>query len=99
MRACAAALVAAATVVAGCGGGSSEDSELPPIGHVFTIVLENKDYDGTFGENTPAPYLAETLTAKGTLLTEYYGTAHASLGNYLTMISGQSAIRRPSPTA
>jgi phosphatidylinositol-3-phosphatase len=84
-------LVAVAALLAGCGDrGSSEGTALPPIGHVFTIVLENKDYDETFGEDSRAPYLAEQLTAKGQLLTRYYGTGHRSLGNYLTMISGQS---------
>jgi hypothetical protein len=61
-----------------------------PVGHVFIIVLENKDYDVTFGEDSPAPYLANKLASKGQLLTEYYGTGHFSLGNYITMISGQS---------
>jgi hypothetical protein len=89
-----AALIAGAVAIAGCGGGSSsEDSSLPEIGHVFTIVLENKNYDVTFGKRSPAPYLAETLAGKGQLLTEYYGTGHSSLGNYLTMISGQSENR------
>ena len=87
------ALIAAAALLAGCGGDDSEDSALPPIGHVFTIVLENKDYDVTFGKRTPAPYLGETLVRKGQLLTEYYGTGHRSLGNYITMISGQSENR------
>jgi hypothetical protein len=63
---------------------------LPPIKHVFTIVLENKNYDTTFGDASTAPYLAKTLTSKGQLLTEYHGTGHFSLGNYITMISGQS---------
>ena len=87
------ALLAAAAVVSGCGGGDSseEEKEGPPdIGHVFTIVLENKNYDVTFGENSPAPYLAERLPAKGQLLSRYYATSRPSLGNYLTMISGQS---------
>jgi hypothetical protein len=84
------AAVCLAGALAGCGGGGDQDSALPPIGHVFTIVLENKDYDATFGADPPAPYLAETLPAEGELLTQYYGTGHASLGNYLTMISGQS---------
>jgi phosphatidylinositol-3-phosphatase len=78
------------TVVLVGGSGAPQTSDLPPIRHVFTIVLENKDYDETFGENPPAPYLAETLPAKGQLLTGYHGTGHSSLGNYLTMISGQS---------
>lgn len=63
---------------------------LPPIKHVFTIVLENKDYDVTFGAGSEAPYLARKLPAKGQLLTQYHGTGHFSLGNYITMISGQA---------
>src|SRR3954452_18477546 len=63
---------------------------LPPIKHVFVIVLENKDYDENFGPASQAPYLAKELTRRGQLLREYYGTSHASLGNYLTMISGQA---------
>lgn len=65
-------------------------ASLPPIKHVFTIVLENKNYDDTFGEGSHAPYLAKTLTSKGQLLSEYHGTGHFSLGNYITMISGQA---------
>jgi len=63
----------------------------PPIGHVFLIVLENKDYAATFGASSPAPYLAYTLTRQGVLLTQYYGTGHYSLDNYLAMLSGQAA--------
>lgn len=62
----------------------------PPIGHVFVIVLENEPYEVTFGPNSPAPYLAHTLPAKGALLTQYYGTGHFSLDNYIAMISGQA---------
>ncbi|MDX6582521.1 MAG: phosphatidylinositol-3-phosphatase [Solirubrobacterales bacterium] len=65
-------------------------AQLPPIKHVFTIVLENKNYDETFGDTPGSTYLAQTLPAKGQLLTQYYGTGHFSLGNYITMISGQS---------
>ncbi|MGB8842192.1 MAG: alkaline phosphatase family protein, partial [Aliidongia sp.] len=64
---------------------------LPPIRHVFVIVLENEGYEQTFGPQSPAPYLAHTLTAEGALLTQYFGTGHASLDNYLAMISGQAA--------
>ena len=39
---------------------------------------------------TEAPYLARKLPAKGRLLSQYHGTGHFSLGNYITMISGQS---------
>lgn len=76
------ALLAAQPAVAANG--------LPPIEHVFTIVLENKNYDETFGDPAPAPYLGDALTRKGQLLTQYHGTGHFSLGNYITMISGQA---------
>ena len=61
----------------------------PPVRHVFVVNLENKGYDETFGPDSPAPYLSKTLTAKGQLLTQYYGTAHNSLPNYIAQISGQ----------
>ncbi|MGI8699952.1 MAG: hypothetical protein ACR2JU_01880 [Nocardioidaceae bacterium] len=61
----------------------------PPIRHVFVINLENKGYDETWGPDSPAPYLSQTLRAKGVLLSQYYGTAHNSLPNYIGQISGQ----------
>src|SRR5436309_873515 len=61
----------------------------PPIKHVFVIVLENKGFDTTFGANSQAPYLAQTLPSQGELLTQYYGIGHASLDNYIAMVSGQ----------
>lgn len=62
----------------------------PPIKHVFVIVLENKGYDTTFGPNSQAPYLSQTLPSQGELLTQYYGIGHASLDNYIAMVSGQA---------
>jgi phosphatidylinositol-3-phosphatase len=59
-----------------------------PVKHVFVIVLENKDYDESFGDQSKAPYLAKQLTKQGQLLTQYFGTSHASLGNYVSMVSG-----------
>ncbi len=67
----------------------STASSLPPIRHVFVINLENKGYDQTWGPESPAPYLSQTLRAKGVLLSQYYGTAHNSLPNYIAQISGQ----------
>ncbi len=87
------AAVAGLSVLVGvvaCGG----DSEYPDTGamrvkHVFVITLENKNYSDTFGTSTQDPYLQKTLPAMGALLTQYYGTGHASLDNYIAMISGQ----------
>lgn len=88
--------------MAGCNGdgaagpGALTNVNVPPpastvdnIGHVFIIVLENKDYSRTFNAHSLAPYLAKTLPAKGALLKNYYGTAHLSNGNYIAMVSGQ----------
>ena len=60
------------------------------IKHVFIIVLENKDYADTFGSSVQDPYLRNTLVPRGALLTQYYGTGHVSLDNYLSLISGQA---------
>jgi phosphatidylinositol-3-phosphatase len=70
--------------------GQAADA-IPPIRHVFVIVLENEGYEQTFGSQSPAPYLTHTLIAQGALLTQYFGTGHASLDNYVAMISGQAA--------
>lgn len=61
------------------------------IKHVFVIVLENEGFDITFGPNSKAPFLSQTLPAQGVLLNQYYGTGHVSLDNYIAMISGQAA--------
>jgi hypothetical protein len=66
------------------------DPSLPDIQHVWIVVLENKDYAESFGPDTEAPYLARELTRVGELLPNYFGTSHASLGNYITMVSGQA---------
>src|SRR5438876_5883446 len=86
------ALVAVVGALVACvsAGRSPAAGGLPPIKHVFIIVLENKDYDVTFGANSPAPYLSKTLTAKGQLLEQYYGIGHFSLDNYIAMLSGQA---------
>jgi hypothetical protein len=63
------------------------------IGHVFVIVLENENYQEAYVDNKN-PWLGHKLQAQGTLLTQYYGVGHASLDNYVAMISGQA----PNPT-
>lgn len=74
----------------GAEAGSQDARALPPIRHVFLLMLENESYEVTFGSGSPAPYLARTLPAQGAQLTQYYGIGHASLGNYLALISGQA---------
>ncbi len=63
------------------------------IGHVWVIVLENHAYDASFTplEGTENTYL-QNLPSQGALLTNYYGTGHSSLDNYLSMVSGQAPV-------
>ena len=69
--------------------GASSSSGLPPIKHVWLIILENKSYDATFTGLNNNTYLWKTLPSQGTLLTDYYGTGHFSLDNYVSLVSGQ----------
>lgn len=69
---------------------SNTPSAASNIRHVFLIVLENKNFEDTFVTSTQDPYLRETLVHEGALLTQYYGTGHASLDNYISMLSGQA---------
>jgi phospholipase C len=64
--------------------------KLPPVRHVFILMLENQSFQVTFGQGSPAPYLATTLASRGALLRNYYGIGHFSLDNYLALISGQA---------
>ncbi len=60
----------------------------PPLAHVFIVVLENK----TFSVITPTsmPYLT-SLGAGGVSLDQMYGVDHASLTNYVAMVSGHAS--------
>ncbi|HEX4402683.1 MAG TPA: alkaline phosphatase family protein [Galbitalea sp.] len=60
------------------------------IKHVWLIILENKSYDATFTGLNQNSYLWKTLPSQGVLLTNYYGTGHSSMDNYISMVSGQS---------
>jgi hypothetical protein len=92
-----AARVAGTTLLAvaltGCSGTAPPPpvQAPPPVRHVFVLLLENQSYAVTFGPQSAAPYLAHTLPAQGALLTQYYAIGHASLGNYVALISGQAA--------
>jgi phosphatidylinositol-3-phosphatase len=79
-------LLALTVLTTGAAAGAAQR-----VRHVFIIVLENKNYDDTFRKSTQDPYLQKKLPAEGALLTQYFGTGHNSLDNYLSMISGQGS--------
>jgi hypothetical protein len=89
MRSLALGVAAAATLAA--AGPAAAAPALPPVGHVFVIVLENKTFADTFGGPglVNAPYMNNTLVPQGELLTRYYGTGHNSADNYMAMVAGQ----------
>jgi hypothetical protein len=80
-------------------GGSNNQAQCvitstgTPVGgvkHVWLIILENKSYDETFTGLNQNSYLWQTLPQQGALLTNYYGTGHFSMDNYISLVSGQA---------
>jgi hypothetical protein len=62
---------------------------VPRLKHVFTIVLENEDFNASWGPASPARYL-NSLVPQGAFASQYYGTSHVSAGNYMAMTSAQT---------
>jgi len=62
---------------------------LPPIKHVFVIMLSDEPYASVFGPSSTAPYLSGTLEHKGELLVRYDSVAHEELADGAALISGQ----------
>ena len=85
-----AAWLALALVPGAAPLGTGSATATPPVRHVFVLLLENQSYEASFGPRSAAPYLARTLAAHGALLTQYYAIGHASLPNYVALISGQA---------
>jgi hypothetical protein len=96
IRALAFVLIALGLVAssAASGGNAKEvRAAVPPgaIKHIVVIDLENEDFGDSFGPSSPARYLNDTLLARGELVTKYFATSHASLGNYVSQVSGQAS--------
>ena len=77
----------------GGGGGSSPTvppvEDLPPIKHVFLVMLSDQGYQQSFGPHSAFPYLAKTLRKQGELLANYYAVAPSPLSNAIAVLSGQ----------
>jgi hypothetical protein len=76
------------------GGGSGSTPaggtrKLPPIKHVFVIMLSSQPYAAVFGPASPARYLSQTLERRGALLVRYDAVAHEQLANEIAVLSGQ----------
>jgi hypothetical protein len=70
------------------GSGPSANG-LPPVKHVFLVVLSGQGFNEAFVHIAGDPYLAKTLVAKGELIYNYYGVTGGPLANEIAMVSGQ----------
>jgi hypothetical protein len=74
----------------GSGSGGPEPADkLPPIGHVWEIVLSGQGYSQSFGTTKGHAYLSKTLANEGELITQYDAVATSPLANEVALISGQ----------
>jgi hypothetical protein len=64
-------------------------TKLPPVRHVFVIMLSDEPYSTVFGPSSSAPYLSQTLEHQGELLVRYHAVAHEELANGVALLSGQ----------
>lgn len=66
-----------------------EEPALPPVQHVFVIVLADHGFEETYGPASTATYMSKTLPEKGELLSNYYAVTTGDLANEIALISGQ----------
>src|SRR5689334_18629185 len=85
-----AALALAAVNTPAASAQDGHGSHARKVGHVWTIIFENKSYESTFTGLNQNSYLWKTLPRYGELLRQYYGTGHYSLDNYISLVSGQA---------
>ena len=65
------------------------EPSLPPISHVFLIVLADQGYEDTFGAASQSAYFSETLPKQGEVLANYYAVSQGDLSNEIGLLSGQ----------
>jgi hypothetical protein len=65
------------------------EGTLPPVTHLFMIVLGEGGYETAFGKASTSPYLAETLAGRGEVLENYYAVTQGVLANEIAILSGQ----------
>lgn len=73
---------------AGNATPSFSPTSSPAFSHIFTIVLENKEYTTIIGKSD-APYLNSLVSIYG-LATQYYAIGHPSLPNYMALTGGST---------
>jgi phosphatidylinositol-3-phosphatase len=73
-------------------GSSRSDPQpgVPPLKHVFVIMMENTSYDDLLSPSNPNTTFIQQLAANNGLATNYFGVTHVSLPNYIAATSGQT---------
>lgn len=87
------AVVGPMAVSAGPVSSSSASSPslgVPPLKHVFVIMMENTSYDDLLSSSNPNTTFIQQLAANNGLATNYFGVTHDSLPNYIAATSGQT---------
>jgi hypothetical protein len=64
-------------------------TKLPPVKHVFVIMLSDQPYAAVFGPESHVPYVSRKLERQGELLPHYDAVAHEQLANEVALLSGQ----------
>ncbi len=80
--------VSAGTVSSSSHSGPSLG--VPPLKHVFVIMMENTSYDDLLSSSNPNTTFIQQLAANNGLATNYFGVTHVSLPNYIATTSGQT---------
>lgn len=84
----ASAAVRAAVTASARPGATVPALAVPPVSHIFVIVMENRESDQIIG-NPQAPYI-NALAGRYALATDYFAIRHPSLPNYLALIGGET---------
>ena len=75
------------TTTTGTDTTSAGANGLPPVKHVFMLVLSDRGFNQSF--NTSSGYLSGALRRQGELVDNYYAVAGSPLANEIALVSGQ----------
>ena len=71
-----------------CASAPSDDVAVPPYGHIFVIVDENKDF-GQILDPAAAPHIVDLAKRYGNA-TQFFAEAHPSEANYVALLGGDT---------
>jgi phosphatidylinositol-3-phosphatase len=82
--------IAVSAGVVSSSGSSGHSWGVPPLKHVFVIMMENTSYDDLLSPSNTNTAFIQQLAANNGLATNYFGVTHVSLPNYIAATSGQT---------